>query len=105
MQAIKENAPDDIHMSQRYALLVDFLVKVALRSSSSPVADQGASLTNANIPSIVDHTSNTSFLDLALDQSVNLVNIANFWDYLPDVVGLDDIPNCFIQGPKPKTYF
>lgn len=33
IDGIKQNAPDDIHMSQRYAALLEILVKAALRTS------------------------------------------------------------------------
>ncbi|KAE8419006.1 hypothetical protein BDV36DRAFT_282582 [Aspergillus pseudocaelatus] len=88
VRAVKENAPDDMHMSQRYATLLDVYVNAALRSPPSAVISQdifGLEFDDSST-SNCDH-----FQGSTLDQVSNIMYDFSFPNYLPDMVGLNDI--------------
>lgn len=88
VRAIKQNAPDDIHMSQRYATLLDIYVNAALRSSPSAVISEDIFRWEHDDSS----TSNCGPVQgYTLDQGNNVMFDSSFCNYLPDMVGLDDI--------------
>ncbi|KJK62537.1 hypothetical protein P875_00095241 [Aspergillus parasiticus SU-1] len=88
VRAIKQNAPDDIHMSQRYATLLDIYVNAALRSPPSAVISQDIFRWEHDDPS----TPNCDPVQgCTLDQGNNVMFDSSFCNYLPDMVGLDDI--------------
>jgi hypothetical protein len=99
--AIKKNAPDDIHMAQRYATLLDILVSAATRLG--PNATRGVAHDEANQPSyIASYLGNTynTYLDSNVFNSMagDSIYDPNFWDSLPDMVGLDNMPNLFMPA-------
>lgn len=91
IDGVKQYAPDDIHMSQRYAALLEILVKAALRTSQSATArskgmDVGShtSLDLAKIPQLDHYT---------LGLGEDWISDPNFWETLPDMVGLNIVPS------------
>jgi hypothetical protein len=96
--AIKKNAPDDIHMAQRYATLLDILVSAATRSG--PNATCGVAHDEANQPSHIASYLGNTYLDSNVFNSTagDSIYDPNFWDSLPDMVGLDNMPNLFMPA-------
>lgn len=98
VDAIKQNAPDDIHMAQRYATLLDILVSAATRSSSnathSVTQDEEAYRTSGT----ANHLPNTYLDSQILDSSATGDSIydPDFWDSLPDMIGLNNVPELFM---------
>lgn len=97
VDAIKQNAPDDIHMAQRYATLLDILVSAATRSSSN--ATHGVTQDEAHRTSgtaNADYLANpydSQFLDTATGDSIY---DPHFWDSLPDMIGLNNVSDLFM---------
>ncbi|OJJ02287.1 hypothetical protein ASPVEDRAFT_83796 [Aspergillus versicolor CBS 583.65] len=97
VDAIKQNAPDDIHMAQRYATLLDILVSAATRSSSNATHDvtQDEAHRTSGIAN-ADYLANpydSQFLDTATGDSIY---DPHFWDSLPDMIGLNNVSDLFM---------
>lgn len=102
VDAIRHNAPDDIHMSQRYADLLEILITAALRPST---------LTNGNVMSgsdrreVRDHCASPFRRgggSIVESHQLNLgdewIYDSSFWDSLPDMVGLNSIPDLVLPS-------
>ena len=96
--AIKKNAPDDIHMAQRYATLLDILVSAAMHSG--PNATRGVGHDEANEPSHITSYLGNTYLDSNVFNNTagDSIYDPNFWDSLPDMVGLSNMPNLFMPA-------
>ncbi|KAL3477416.1 hypothetical protein BJX99DRAFT_269823 [Aspergillus californicus] len=92
--SIKENAPDDIHMAQRYAILLEALLNAALKSNSAGQTAQ-PSASNSPLPT---HT-NYMYSDYFIDPPGDWMYDSHFWNSLPGMVGLDSVPNLFTGIP------
>lgn len=97
VDAIKQNAPDDIHMAQRYATLLDILVSAATRSSSNAThgvtQDEPHRTSDTANADYLANPYNSQVLDSATGDSIY---DPNFWDSLPDMIGLNNVPDLFI---------
>ncbi|KAL4813115.1 hypothetical protein BDW67DRAFT_193044 [Aspergillus spinulosporus] len=101
VDAIKLNSPDDVHMSQRYAALLDILIKAALRTpQTSTTIAMTATRSNG-----LDHsksryrpfpTASTPFPNNELDLAEDWIYDSSFWATLPDLAGLDTVPSLII---------
>ncbi|KAH8703489.1 hypothetical protein BGW36DRAFT_287786 [Talaromyces proteolyticus] len=91
INGMKQYAPDDIHMSQRYAALLEILINAALRTSQMTTARGNG----------MDYSSHSSpypmgipiFESNELDVGEDWIYDSNFWETLPDMVGLNTVPN------------
>ncbi|KAL2808451.1 hypothetical protein BJX63DRAFT_35241 [Aspergillus granulosus] len=92
VDTIKENSPDDVHMAQRYATLLEILINAALKSCAGEPTVQP----RENSPSIPRY--NTMGLDGGIHPAGDWMYGAEFWDSLPDMVGLDSVSNLFLPG-------
>ncbi|KNG87290.1 hypothetical protein ANOM_004949 [Aspergillus nomiae NRRL 13137] len=88
IDGIKENAPDDIHMSRRYAALLEILVNAALRTSESGSKGMDVSSQTSLDP---DKFPPLAHYELGLGE--DWIYDPNFWETLPDVVGLNVVPS------------
>lgn len=98
VDAIKLSSPDDVHMSQRYAALLEILINAALRTSqSSTTAAMTATQNNG-----VEHynsryrpypAASTPFANAEVDLAEDWIYDSSFWATLPDLVGLDTVPS------------
>ncbi|CAG7916933.1 unnamed protein product [Penicillium olsonii] len=92
ISGIKQNAPDDIHMSRRYAALLEILVNAALRTSQSATAhgNTGDANDNNNSRDLVDLPS----FDIdELHIGEEWIYDPTFWETLPEMVGLSNMPS------------
>ena len=95
IDGIKQNAPDDIHMSRRYAVLLEILVNAAVRTSQSATTQHnGADPSSCTDPGQLEYPFvgiNTSGVgeDWIWDPSL--------WESLPDMIGLDIVPG-FVES-------
>ncbi|KAE8160127.1 C6 transcription factor [Aspergillus tamarii] len=76
IQALRSNALDDIHLSTRYAALLDMHVarlrRNLLASSKTVKSNQGtASRPSMGVPSSTDHSNNTPMMDIAMSQNMS----------------------------------
>ncbi|KAE8328650.1 hypothetical protein BDV39DRAFT_173789 [Aspergillus sergii] len=76
IQALRSNALDDIHLSTRYAALLDMHVarlrRNLLASSKTVKSNQGtASRPSMGVPSSTDHGNNTPMMDISMSQSIS----------------------------------
>jgi hypothetical protein len=96
VNSIKENSPDDVHMAQRYAALFEILVNAALKSCAGerePVQpNEGIS------PSYQQYSHTTGGIEDGLDLTGDWIYRSEFWDSLPDMVGLNSVSNLFLAG-------
>lgn len=88
VDATRQGAPDDIHMSQRYATLLDILINAALRTSSASISWSSYSNTLLMGTSLMESND----LDLGDDLIYDIYD-SNFWDTLPDMVRLNSVSN------------
>ncbi|GAM39031.1 hypothetical protein TCE0_034r10244 [Talaromyces pinophilus] len=93
VDATRQGAPDDIHMSQRYATLLDILIKAALRTSSASISRSSYSNTVLTGTSLMESND----LDLGDDLIYGIYD-SNFWDTLPDMVRLYSVPNSIMSS-------
>ncbi|KAL4744692.1 hypothetical protein BDW72DRAFT_208814 [Aspergillus terricola var. indicus] len=98
VDAIKLNSPDDVHMSQRYAALLDILINAALRTSQTSTtttmaATQGDGLDHPNSRYSPYPTASMSFPNNELDLPEDWIYDSSFWATLLDLVGLDTVPS------------
>ncbi|RDW86628.1 Zn(II)2Cys6 transcription factor domain-containing protein [Aspergillus mulundensis] len=86
VDALKQNAPDDVHMAQRYAALLEILINAALRScAGDPVRQRESSpLYTAMGP------------EVGIDTAADWIYGSEFWDSLPDMVGLNGVSSLFL---------
>lgn len=90
--AIKQNAPDDVHMAQRYAAILDILVHAALQNT-------GVDRPNGSLP-----VESSGFLNIQeplsdyVDPAAAVIYDQAFWDSLPDMVGLSSVSNLFMPS-------
>ncbi|GMG00931.1 unnamed protein product [Aspergillus oryzae var. brunneus] len=76
IQALRSNALDDIHLSTRYAALLDMHVarlrRNLLASSKTVKSNQGtASRPSMGVSSSTDHGSNTPMMDISMSQNIS----------------------------------
>ncbi|KAE8137670.1 hypothetical protein BDV38DRAFT_246667 [Aspergillus pseudotamarii] len=76
IQALRSNALDDIHLSTRYAALLDMHVarlrRNLLASSKTVKSNQGtASRPSMGVPSSTDHSNNTPMMDISMSQNMS----------------------------------
>ncbi|KAE8340029.1 hypothetical protein BDV24DRAFT_175691 [Aspergillus arachidicola] len=76
IQALRSNALDDIHLSTRYAALLDMHVarlrRNLLASSKTVKSNQGtASRPSMGVPSSTDHGNNTPMMDISMSQNIS----------------------------------
>ncbi|KAE8360640.1 hypothetical protein BDV27DRAFT_134146 [Aspergillus caelatus] len=76
IQALRSNALDDIHLSTRYAALLDMHVarlrRNLLASSKTVKSNQGtASRPSMGVPSSTDHSNNTPMMDIPMSQNMS----------------------------------
>ncbi|KAL4915271.1 hypothetical protein BDW62DRAFT_203870 [Aspergillus aurantiobrunneus] len=93
VEAIKKNTPDDIHMSQRYATLLDILVNAVLRTSKTTVARSNGSDMDVDSHFSPYSLVSSLFESDQLDLGDDWIYDSNFWDTLPDMAGLNTVPN------------
>ncbi|KAL4892388.1 hypothetical protein BDV59DRAFT_202534 [Aspergillus ambiguus] len=102
VNGIRDNAPDDIHMSQRYAELLEILINTAMRPSTMNYNnnDLSGSDGGSNRRVVGDHSSpdrvgRGTLLDAGnpLGLGDDWIYDSSFWDTLPDMVGLNSIPD------------
>ncbi|KAL2845020.1 hypothetical protein BJY01DRAFT_183918 [Aspergillus pseudoustus] len=91
VDTIKENSPDDVHMAQRYAALLEILVNAALKSCAGEPARP-----RENSPSLPRYS--TIGLEDGIDPAGDWIYGSEFWDSLPDMVGLNSVSNLFLPG-------
>lgn len=101
--AFRENAPDDIDMSQNYSLLLEVLVNAAVRPSTTTTSSSFPGLSPEMERRLPDEISvNTTGLDMSspgymqnfgLDQFRNLSYGLDDWKSVFDLVGCDIIPD------------
>ncbi|EDP56967.1 conserved hypothetical protein [Aspergillus fumigatus A1163] len=93
INVIRQNAPDDIHMSQRYADLLEIFVNAVLRPSAmanntTPGGNQIEVIGSRLSPNRAEsELVESSPLKLGYDWIYD----SNFWDTLPEMVGLDSL--------------
>lgn len=87
IDGIKENAPDDIHMSRRYAALLEILVNAALRMSQSPTTRSRG--VNISSHTTLDPDKFPPLDHYELGLGGDWIYDPNFWETLPDMVGLN----------------
>lgn len=98
VDAIKQNAPDDIHMAQRYATLLDILVSAATRSFSNAthsVTQDEAYRASDTANYLANPDPDSQILGSATG---DFIYDPNFWDSLPDMIGLDNVPDLFMPA-------
>ena len=93
VDATRQGAPDDIHMSQRYATLLDILINAALRTSLASISRSSYSNTLLMGTSLMESND----LDLGDDLIYGIYD-SNFWDTLPDMVHLNSVPNSIMPS-------
>ncbi|KAE8374610.1 hypothetical protein BDV26DRAFT_269629 [Aspergillus bertholletiae] len=76
IQALRSNALDDIHLSTRYAALLDMHVarlrRNLLASSKTVKSNQGtASRPSMGVPSSTDNGNNTPLMDISMSQNIS----------------------------------
>ncbi|KAJ9395571.1 hypothetical protein DTO282F9_7528 [Paecilomyces variotii] len=101
--AFRENAPDDIHMSQNYSLFLEVLVNAAVRPSTTTTSSSFPGLNSEMERRLPDEISvNATGLDMSspgymqnfgLDQFRNLSYGLDDWNSVFDLVGCDIIPD------------
>ncbi|RAH75416.1 Zn(II)2Cys6 transcription factor [Aspergillus aculeatinus CBS 121060] len=89
VETMKHNAPDDVHMSQRYAALLDIIVHAALRTSQDRDRDRDRTAHPSPLPA----AHNTLLEGTELGLGEEWIFDASFWNTLPDMVGLDGVPD------------
>jgi hypothetical protein len=91
IEGIKQNAPDDIHISQRYAALLEILVNTALRTSQSATTRSKGMDVSSHIT--LDPAKIPLFDHYELGLGENWIYDPNCWETLPDMVGLNIVPS------------
>ncbi|KAL4901259.1 hypothetical protein BDW74DRAFT_187735 [Aspergillus multicolor] len=89
VDAIKENSPDDVHMAQRYAALLEILINAALNSCAADTDRPRESS-----PVLSRYT--TIGPDVGIDTEGDWIYGSEFWDSLPDMVGLNSVSSLFL---------
>ncbi|RAL12624.1 uncharacterized protein BO97DRAFT_477671 [Aspergillus homomorphus CBS 101889] len=92
VDSIKENSPDDVHLAQRYAALLEILVHAALESCA-----RGPSVRPGEGSPAIPRYGLINFED-RIDPAGDWIYGSEFWDSLPDMVGLDSVSNLFIPA-------
>lgn len=87
----KQNAPDDIHMSRRYAVLLEILLNKALQASQ-PVTPR-SNRTDFNSHASLHPVEVPQFNIHELNLGEEWMYDPNFWETLPDMVGLNIMPS------------
>ncbi|KAL3458090.1 hypothetical protein BJX64DRAFT_235303, partial [Aspergillus heterothallicus] len=94
VNTIKENSPDDVHMAQRYAALLEILVNAALKSCAGEHNIQEHNLEQTASSPPFPRYGAIEGIDLAGDWMYG----SEFWESLPDIVGLNSVSNLFLPG-------
>ncbi|KAJ0422895.1 hypothetical protein BJY00DRAFT_310497 [Aspergillus carlsbadensis] len=95
VDSIKQNSPDDVHMAQRYAALLEILVNAALKSCAG---EREPAQQNEEITPSYQHYNTAGGIDDGLDLTGDWIYGSEFWDSLPDMVGLNSVSNLFLNG-------
>ncbi|KAL3487602.1 hypothetical protein BJX62DRAFT_253876 [Aspergillus germanicus] len=95
VDSIKENSPDDVHMAQRYAALLEIFVNAALKSCAG---EREPVQLNERISPLYQQYHPTGIVEDGLDLTGDWIYGSEFWDSLPDMVGLNSVSNLFLAG-------
>jgi hypothetical protein len=82
-------------MAQRYAALLEILVNAALKSCAG---EREPAQPNERISPSYQQYHTTGIVEDGLDLTGDWIYGSEFWDSLPDMVGLNSVSNLFLAG-------